>query len=117
MLNSIRNIKFIKIAKARNAYHRCLCSLIDQTTIAQLMKFLPDSLLFVPWSERIVLRYFPFPWVNLSAPVMRYEMTRVHVRMFISLTSKQTREKLQYLYENLMSNNFRKTAVLKKYEL
>ena len=31
------------------------------------------------------------------------------------LTSRQTREKLQYLYENLMSNHFRETAVLKKY--
>ena len=30
------------------------------------------------------------------------------------LTSRQTRENLQCLYENLMSNNFRKTAVLKK---
>ena len=30
------------------------------------------------------------------------------------LTSRQTREKLQCLYENLMSDNFRKTAVLKK---
>ena len=30
------------------------------------------------------------------------------------LTSRQTREKLQCLYENLMSNNFRGTAVLKK---
>ena len=30
------------------------------------------------------------------------------------LTSRQTREKLQYLYENQMSNNFRRTAVLKK---
>ena len=30
------------------------------------------------------------------------------------LTSRQTREKLQCLYENLMSHNFRKTAVLKK---
>ena len=30
------------------------------------------------------------------------------------LTSRQTREKLQCLYENLMLNNFRKTAVLKK---
>ena len=28
------------------------------------------------------------------------------------LTSRQMREKLQCLYENLMSNNFRKTAVL-----
>ena len=30
------------------------------------------------------------------------------------LTSRQTREKLQCLYENIMSNNFRRTAVLKK---
>ena len=30
------------------------------------------------------------------------------------LTSRQTREKLQSLYENLMSNNLRKVAVLKK---
>ena len=30
------------------------------------------------------------------------------------LTSKQTCEKLQCLYENLMSNSFRKTTVLKK---
>ena len=30
------------------------------------------------------------------------------------LTSRQTREKLQCLYENLMSNNFRTKAVLRK---
>ena len=30
------------------------------------------------------------------------------------LKSRQTCEKLQCLYENLMSNNFRKTAVLNK---
>ena len=30
------------------------------------------------------------------------------------LTSRQTCEKLQCLYENLMSNNFHKTAFLKK---
>ena len=30
------------------------------------------------------------------------------------LTIRQTREKFECLYENLMSNNFRKTAVLKK---
>ena len=29
------------------------------------------------------------------------------------LARRQTREKLQYFYENLMSNNFRKTAFLK----
>ena len=31
-----------------------------------------------------------------------------------TLTNRQTCEKLQCVYENLMSNNFRKTAVLKK---
>ena len=30
------------------------------------------------------------------------------------LTSRQTCEKLQYLFENLMSNNFRKMDALKK---
>ena len=30
------------------------------------------------------------------------------------LDAIMTREKLQCLYENLMSNNFRRTAVLKK---
>ena len=30
------------------------------------------------------------------------------------LTSRQTCKKLRCLYENLMSNNFRKTAILKK---
>ena len=30
------------------------------------------------------------------------------------LTRRQTSEKLERLYENLMSNNFRRTAVLKK---
>ena len=33
------------------------------------------------------------------------------------LTSRQPREKVQCLYENLMSKNFRKTAVLKKIQL
>ena len=35
----------------------------------------------------------------------------------IQLKSRQACEKLQCLYENLMSNNFRKMALLKKYEL
>ena len=33
------------------------------------------------------------------------------------LTTRQTHEKLQCFYENLMSNNFRGTAILNKYEL
>ena len=34
-----------------------------------------------------------------------------------TLTSKKTREKLQCLYENLMSHRFRRRAVPKKYDL
>ena len=33
------------------------------------------------------------------------------------LTSRQPRESLQSLYDNLISNNFPKTAVIEKYEL
>ena len=33
------------------------------------------------------------------------------------LMSRQTREKLECLYENPMSNDFRKTAILEKYKL
>ena len=42
--------------------------------------------------------------------------TRIHLVTVLEaiLTSRKPREKLLYLYENLMSNNFRKTAVLKK---
>ena len=32
----------------------------------------------------------------------------------LTSTTRQTREKLQCLYENLMLNNFRRTAVLRK---
>jgi len=40
---------------------------------------------------------------------------RIVVTVFDAiLTSRQTCEKLQCLYENLMSNNFRKMAVLKR---
>ena len=38
-----------------------------------------------------------------------------HVTVFDAiLTSRETREKLQCLYQNLISNNFGRTAVLKK---
>ena len=33
------------------------------------------------------------------------------------LTGRQPRESLQSLYDNLISNNFPKTAVIEKYEL
>ena len=45
----------------------------------------------------------------------RYVVKIDLVRVFDAiLTRRQTSEKLQSLYENLMSNNFRRTAVLKK---
>ena len=60
-------------------------------------------------------------WISV---LMSFESTLMSSSMFrridlvmvfdAILTSRQTREKLQCLYENLMSNNFRKTAVLKK---
>ena len=46
-----------------------------------------------------------------------YETSSIAVLKAI-LTGRQPREKLQCLYENLMSNNnFRKRVVLKNYEL
>ena len=56
-------------------------------------------------------RRLPAPFQTLSAT-----MDLVTVLEAI-LTSRQPRENLQSLYENLMSNNFRKTAVLEKDEL
>ena len=56
-------------------------------------------------------RRLPAPFQPLSAT-----MDLVMVLEAI-LTSRQPRENLQSLYENLMSNNFRKTAVLEKDEL
>ena len=56
-------------------------------------------------------RRLPAPFQTLSAT-----MDLVMVLEAI-LTSRQPRENLQSLYENLMSNNFRKTSVLEKDEL
>ena len=49
----------------------------------------------------------------------KYLYTQIDLVMVFDaiFTSRQTREKLQCLYENLMLNNFRKTGVLKKYQL
>ena len=52
-----------------------------------------------------------FPQVKQSFPSSETDLVTVFDTI---LTSRQTRDKLQCLYENLMSNNFRKTAVLKK---
>ena len=51
--------------------------------------------------------------LNDTSHLMKTRIDLVTVLEAI-LTSRKPREKLLYLYENLMSNNFRKTAVLKK---
>jgi len=56
---------------------------------------------------------------RISAPVPVNRKVRFHLIDLVTvfdaiLTSRQTREKLQCLYENLITNNFRKTALLKK---
>ena len=51
--------------------------------------------------------------LNDTSHLMKTRIDLVTVLEAI-LTSRQPREKLLCLYENLMSNNFRKKAVLKK---
>ena len=57
-------------------------------------------------------------WWNTLQPDLRNWETNVWIDLVTVfdaiLTSRQTCEKLQCLYENLLSNDFRKTAVLKK---
>ena len=74
---------------------------------------------YSPRFQRIIVKYLPkehcwpktfsFPQMILLASLI--DLVTVFDAI---LTSRQTREKLQCLYENLMSNNFRRTAVLKK---
>ena len=51
---------------------------------------------------------------NATASIVAVQIIDLVTVFDAILTSRQTREKLQCLYENLMWNNFRKTAVLKK---
>ena len=52
--------------------------------------------------------------LGFSRPKNKVDLTDLVTVFDAILTSTKTREKLQCLYENLMSNNFRKTAVLNK---
>ena len=52
-------------------------------------------------------------WVPLIKFLQKNRLAFVQI-LSRSLTSRQTCEKLQCLYENQMSNNFRQTALLKK---
>ena len=63
---------------------------------------------FIVWFTESVDRQISgmFGWTRVN----RIDLVTVFDAI---LTSRQTREKLQCLYENLMSNNLRKTAVLK----
>ena len=56
-------------------------------------------------------------WVDINIKMFRRLVQCIDLGTTVFdaiLTSRQTREKLQCLYENLMSNNFHETAVLKK---
>ena len=54
---------------------------------------------------------------NYETLISKVDCTDLVTDFDATLTSRQMREKLQCLYENLMSNNFHKTALLKKYDL
>ena len=57
-------------------------------------------------------------WTSILVLLTYYYVSIDLVTVFDAiLTSRQTCEKIQCLYENLMSKNLRKTAVLKKYQL
>ena len=73
------------------------------------------------WMKNLLLNFWRARQILLNACWIRLKKWQVQIDLVTVfdaiLTSRQTREKLQCLYENLMSNNFCKTAVLKKYQL
>ena len=93
----------------------------SEMTIGDLL--LPSDLFFFwkcrpGWMKNLLLNFWRARQILLNACWIRLKKWQVQID-FVTvfdaiLTSRQTREKLQCLYENLMSNNFRKTAVLKK---
>ena len=78
------------------------------------------------WLEKGILQWENLQEVQKNEPLgckistfVRCEIGNVYTTDVVTvfdaiLTSRQTREKLQCLYENIMSNNFRRTAFLKK---
>ena len=85
-------------------------------TMQELQHIGSIALLFSPALSARVAKIFPFRGLNSpseSFPSVQHVLGLITVFDAI-LTSRQTREKLQRLYENLMSNNFCRTAVLKK---
>ena len=83
----------------------------------------------IPHDKKIVKILMISTWIrDTGLPTKKNASSLATTRALVSwidlvtvfdaiLTNRQTREKLQCLYQNLMSNNFRKTAVLEKYEL
>ena len=74
----------------------------------------PLSLAFLAWGDFHACSLF----AHSTIPEEKWGTTRSLIDLVTVfdaiLTSRQMREKLYVLYENLMSNNFRGTAVLKK---
>ena len=58
--------------------------------------------------------YFPVEQLSVNTLLQGNWAILFHNRLNRACQSLSTCQKLQCLYENLMSNNFRKTAVLKK---
>ena len=76
-----------------------------------------DILVLEPYGRNELLEVgFEFPFDNgfFNRPIMTRTPIGLITVFDAILTSRQPREKLQCLYENPMSNSFRKTAVLKK---
>ena len=85
-------------------------------TMQELQHIRSIALLFSPALSARAAKIFPFRGLNSpseSFPSVQQVLGLITVFDAI-LTSRQTGEKLQRLYENLMSNNFCRTAVLKK---
>ena len=100
------------ITTSQTMYHAAVClSLFSskQCIIKQLLDWgleIPAIInVLATWLFRISPKSHPIQCNCLIDLVTVFDAT---------LTSRRTREKLQCLYENLVSNNFRKTAVLKK---
>ena len=99
-----------------------MCNLRRHKMAIELMNFSYFSLCLVSFVlfggiYYITRHYYSLPEKLVAALIVTFcgAETMDLVTVFDAiLTSRQTSEKLQRLYENLMSNNFRRTAVLIK---
>ena len=86
-------------------------SLIDLLTVIAWSLITYTSIVSVFWED---CHQFSGPLLLVTFSTWKFSVTDLVMVFDAFLTSRQTCEKLQCLYENLMSNDFRKTAVLKK---